>query len=89
MLKQTVFAVLAATVSVGAFASAKCVAHPQNEQIPTQKFQEQLKQQGYQIKKFKISGNCYEIYGKNKEGKKVEIYFDTKTGEPVKSEVQK
>ena len=31
----------------------------------------------------------YEIYGKNKEGKKVEIYYDAKTLEPVKSEIEK
>ena len=30
-----------------------------------------------------------EIYGKNKEGKKVEIYYDAKTLEPVKSEIEK
>ena len=33
------------------------------------------KAQGYKIKKFKVDGNCYEIYGHNKEGKKVEIYL--------------
>ncbi len=47
-----------------------------------------LESQGYTIKKFKVDGNCYEIYGKNKEGKKVEIYFDTKTGDIVKSHVR-
>ena len=36
-----------------------------------------------------MDGNCYEIYGKNKEGKKVEIYYDAKTLEPVKSEIEK
>ena len=38
-----------------------------------------IEAQGYVIDKFKVSGNCYEIYGKNKEGKKVEIYYDAKT----------
>jgi hypothetical protein len=36
--------------------------------------------QGYQIKTFKVSkGQCYEIYGFDKTGKKVEIYFDPVT----------
>ena len=36
--------------------------------------------QGYQIKTFKVSsGQCYEIYGFDKAGKKVEIYFDPVT----------
>ena len=45
--------------------------------------------QGYSIKIFKVSGNCYEIYGTNKEGKKAEIYYDTKTLDVVKSEIEK
>jgi len=44
--------------------------------------------QGYKIDKFKIDGNCYEIYGSNKDGKKVEIYFDTKTLAVVKAEIK-
>jgi hypothetical protein len=48
-----------------------------------------LEADGYKIKVFKVSGNCYEIYGWNKEGKKVEIYFDTKTLAPVKSNIEK
>lgn len=39
-----------------------------------------LEAQGYQIKTFKVSkGQCYEIYGFDKAGKKVEIYFDPVT----------
>ena len=48
-----------------------------------------IEAQGYTISKFKVDGNCYEIYGKNKEGKKVEIYYDAKTLEPVKREIDK
>jgi Peptidase propeptide and YPEB domain len=39
-----------------------------------------LEEKGYQIKTFKVSkGECYEIYGFDKDGKKVEIYFDPAT----------
>jgi hypothetical protein len=39
-----------------------------------------LEEKGYQIKTFKVSkGECYEIYGFDKAGKKVEIYFDPAT----------
>ena len=45
--------------------------------------------QGYEINKFKItSGQCYEIYGKNQAGKKVEIYFDPVSGKIVKQETR-
>lgn len=54
------------------------------------KFQEDLKAQGYEIKKFKVtSGNCYEIYGYNKAKQKVEIYFDPVSGKVVKQEIEK
>lgn len=88
MFKQTVFGVITLMVAMTAFAETQCMAYPEKEHIPEAKFQEQLKQQGYQIKRFKVSkGNCYEIYGKNKQGQKVEIYFDAKTGKVVKSEI--
>lgn len=42
-------------------------------------------QKGYQIQKFKITeDDCYEIYGKDKSGKKVEIYFNPTNGDVVK-----
>lgn len=43
-------------------------------------FKAKIEQQGYTIKTFKVSkGQCYEIYGFDKAGKKVEIYFDPAT----------
>lgn len=69
------------------FAKANCQAHPKNEQIPQADFQKPLEKHGFTIKKFKTDGNCYEMYGKSKGGKKVEIYFDTKDGKIVKSEI--
>lgn len=54
---------------------------------PEAAFRKDLEAQGYQIKVFKVTkGNCYEIYGHDKAGKKVEIYFDPISGKPVKSE---
>jgi hypothetical protein len=44
---------------------------------------------GYKINKFKVDGNCYEIYGTNKEGKRAEVYFDVKTLKIVKAEIRK
>ena len=51
-------------------------------------FQKSLKDEGYKIKVFKVTkGNCYEIYGWNKEGKKVEIYFNPISGDKVKEKI--
>ncbi|MBA4708088.1 PepSY domain-containing protein [Aquitalea sp. FJL05] len=88
MKKLLLTALFAAFAAPAVFAGAKCETHPKSEWIKQEDFKKQLEGQGYKIDKFKVSGQCYEIYGKNKDDKKVEIYFDTKTGKPVKSEVQ-
>ncbi|MDR5829804.1 PepSY domain-containing protein [Caballeronia sp. LP006] len=86
------FKVLALSLAMGfsgaAFAKADCTAHPKSEWIKESDAKAQLEAQGYKIRKFKIDGNCYEIYGHDKNGKKVEIYYDTKTLAVVKSEVE-
>ena len=79
----------AASFAPAAFAKADCKAYPKAEWMKEPDARAKIEAQGYLIDKFKVSGNCYEIYGKNKEGKKVEIYYDAKTLEPVKSEIEK
>lgn len=73
---------------IQAMASADCAAYPKEEWASEDTLKQALKDEGYKIKKFKIDGNCYEMYGLNKEGKKVEIYFDMKTFAIVKAEVE-
>lgn len=85
----TLLALTLAALPLSALAGAKCEAHPKTEWIKDSDARAKLEEQGYKIRKFKIDGNCYEIYGWNKEGKKVEIYFDTKTLDIVKSEIEK
>ncbi|MGM8060658.1 PepSY domain-containing protein [Vogesella indigofera] len=87
MKKLIAVALMAAFASSAAFAGAECAAQPKDKWQKEADFQKQLTTQGYQIKKFKVSGNCYEIYGKNKQGQKVEIYFDPVSGKAVKSEI--
>jgi hypothetical protein len=72
-----------------AFASANCPSYPKEDWASEDTLKEALEAEGYKIKKFKIDGNCYEIYGRNKAGKKVEIYFDMKTLAIIKAEVEK
>lgn len=79
---------LAATAaSQSAFASANCTEHPKAEWLTEDQMKAKVGGMGYKIKKFKISGECYEIYGWTGDGKKAEIYFDTKTGAIVKSQI--
>jgi len=79
----------ACTLSAAALAKADCKAYPKAEWMSEADAKAKIVAAGYTIDKFHVSGNCYEIYGRNKEGKKVEIYYDAKTLEPVKSEIEK
>ena len=91
-MKTIVSAVLvgvAATFSTAVLAKADCKAYPKAEWMKEDDAKAKIQAQGYTISKFKVDGNCYEIYGTNKEGQKVEIYYDAKTLEPVKTEIKK
>ena len=71
-----------------AFAGPQCTEEPQEKWQDQKAFEASLQEQGYSIKKFKVtSGNCYEIYGHNDKGQKVEIYFNPVNGEKVKEEI--
>jgi hypothetical protein len=91
-MKPLIFALslsLVGVVSTPVFAKANCKAYPKAEWMKEADAKARIEAQGYTISKFKVDGNCYEIYGRNKAGKKVEIYYDAKTLEPVKSEIEK
>lgn len=71
-----------------ALAGPQCTEEAKDKWQDQEKFQADLKEQGYKIKKFKVTkGSCYEIYGWNKEGKKVEIYYNPVNGDVVKEEI--
>jgi hypothetical protein len=44
---------------------------------------------GYKAEVFKVEGNCYEIYGYNKDGNQVEVYFNPVSGAVVEEEIEK
>lgn len=69
-------------------AEPQCAQADKSTWQDAEQFQAQLREQGYEIKKFKITkGNCYEIYGFDKDRRKVEIYHDPVSGKAVKSEI--
>jgi hypothetical protein len=84
-----ILASILAVFSVSAFAGdPECTKEPKDKWKDKAAFEKDLVGQGYKIKKFKVTkSNCYEIYGHDKEGKKVEIYFNPVTGEKVKEEI--
>ena len=86
-MKTLAIATLAGTAalfSLGAIAGPKCTDAPRSKWMPEQTLKDRLVKQGYKIDKFKVSGQCYEIYGQDKAGNDVEIYFDPTDGRVVK-----
>lgn len=80
MKLQTAAASLLFALGASAAMAGPTCNVPQDKWMKESDFKAKLESQGYQIKTFKVSkGQCYEIYGHDKSGKKVEIYFDPST----------
>lgn len=78
-MKKLLISTLLIALTSAAFAGPTCNA-PKDKWMKEADFKAGLTAQGFQIKNFKVSkGECYEIYGFDKAGKKVEIYFDPAT----------
>lgn len=72
------------TMTVAAQAKKDCTSEPKSKWMSEADFKKKVEAEGYKISKFKQPGTCYEIYGTNKDGKKVEIYFSPVDGSIVK-----
>ena len=79
-------AALGAALAAGpALASDKCSV-PKVDWQSQQALQQKLEGEGWKIKKIKVDDGCYEVYGTDAAGKRLEVYFDPKTFAVVKSE---
>ena len=80
------FALLSAALLVAplsALAGPACTTEPESKWIPEAEMAKRFQAQGYKddVKKLHISkGKCWEIYGHDKQGRKVEVYFHPITG---------
>lgn len=84
---KKLFTVIAFTVLTTGVSYAKknCTDQPREKWMTEEVFKQKAEAEGYKIRKFKTPGTCYEIYGKDKNGKEVEIYFNPVNGDIVKS----
>ncbi len=86
-MKKLMLSIFAFSVVTSAFAKTECTKEDPSKWKNQDAFKKEL-EADYKIKVFKVTkGNCYEIYGWNKAGKKVEIYFNPVSGEKVKEKV--
>ena len=80
-------AIMAASLllSAQAFATglATCDSGPQETWQPQSTLEKQLTDKGWQVRRIKIDGGCYEVYAIDDKGQKVEAYFHPQTLAPV------
>ena len=66
-------------LSFGAFASTyngECTNQPQSKWMKTADVKAKISAQGYSVGKVKTGGSCYEVYAKDKNGKRVELFVN-------------
>lgn len=81
-------AALAASLGACTSGGPSCTTESQAAWMSQAEMKSQIAKQGYKVKEFKISGSCYEIYGWDRQGRKVEVYFNPVNGEIFKSEFE-
>jgi hypothetical protein len=81
---------LALTLVAGpALAGPKCTGETKDKWLSEEVMKQKIAEMGFKdIRTFKTtSGNCYEIYGHDKDGRKAEVYFNPVDASIVKSEI--
>ncbi|MGB3722541.1 MAG: PepSY domain-containing protein [Pacificimonas sp.] len=74
----------AAIVSTPALATGKMTCDvAEADMKPRANLEAQLLAEGWQVRKSKVDGGCYEVYGTLPTGEKVEAYFDPATFEKL------
>ena len=62
-------------------ASPNCTSEPKEKWLSETAIRAKIDSLGYKFKVFKLTaGNCYEVYGRDKAGQRVEVYFHPITG---------
>ena len=83
-MKRIIASVIATTAL--SFAASAGFAEPswngaKDKRMKRADFKAKAEAEGYKIKRFKVNkGQCYEIYGTDKAGKKTEAWFNPETG---------
>lgn len=74
-----------ATLAAPASATGKmsCDAGPQSGWKSMDALQKSLTKQGWQVRKAKVDGGCYEVYGTDPQKNRVEAYFHPVTLEKL------
>ena len=81
-------ATLLAFAAAGASAqhAERCEPIPKDQWKPQAELERKLTDMGWKIRRVKIENGCYEVYGTDERGGKVEVFFHPKTLERVTAE---
>jgi len=71
------------TVEVGATGLATCNSGPQSSWKSEDALRKMLVDRGWQIRRIKVDGGCYEVYAINDKGQRIESYFHPVTFDHV------
>ncbi|MES2229746.1 MAG: PepSY domain-containing protein [Pseudomonadota bacterium] len=84
-MKRQLLTLCLTLATAGAFAqhAERCDPIPKAEWKPQAELERKLKNEGWTISRVKIENGCYEVYGKNAAGRKMETFFHPKTFEVV------
>lgn len=82
--KNVLATIALCALSFSAMAAPECTQEPKEKWMSESDMKAKIVSEGYTIKRFLTSGSCYEIYGKDKQGKNVEIYFNPVDAKIVK-----
>ncbi len=80
--------VLILTTMPSAWAKKNCTNEEKSKWLKEEEFKKIVTNLGYTIEKFKQPGTCYEIYGQNKKGQEVEVYFNPVNAKIIKEEIE-
>ena len=83
-MRSIAIALAFAVLSSPAFAGPKCTTEPKDKWLSEAEMKSKIASMGYKFKVFKVTtGNCYEIYGQDSAGKRIEVYFHPISGNVV------
>lgn len=88
MKSQAAFFFASMSVCAAAVAGPTCTDEPQSKWLTPEQMTQKFQALGYKddVKKLHVSkGRCWEIYGQDKAGKKVEVYFHPISGAIVEA----
>lgn len=76
-------ALCVASFAASAHGDVQCPNEPKAEWRPQMELQRQLVDKGWRVRQVKTFGTCYEVYGFDDKGQRVEVFFNPKTFERI------